>query len=69
MSFCPHPEKAVHRTKAAALKARASVEAQHGIQVGLEPYRCGDHWHLGHRRKLSRFERRMKKALRKAGPS
>lgn len=65
--ICPHPEKAVHRTKAGALKARSSLEAARGIDLGLAPYRCGDHWHLGHSRKLSKFERRMKRAMRKGG--
>lgn len=52
MSVCPHPEKQRHRSRAAALKARDSAERVHGIELGLEPYRCVcGVWHLGHKRK------------------
>ncbi|UUW88382.1 hypothetical protein [Pimelobacter simplex] len=48
---CPHPEKHRHATQAAALLAQASLERSRGIDLSLAPYPCGDHWHLGHRKK------------------
>jgi len=63
--ICPHPEKTAHRTKAAALKARSSLETARGIDLALKPYPCGDHWHLGHSRKLSKLERRVRRAMRR----
>lgn len=55
---CPHPEKQRHATKRAALKARDSLERERGIDLGLIAYRCDDHWHLGHRHKRNRWERK-----------
>lgn len=46
---CPHPEKQRHRTRKAAEKARAAVERTSSVDPGLRPYKCGEHWHLGHR--------------------
>lgn len=51
MSDCPYPEKQRHKSFPAALAARDSLEAERGIDLGLRPYRCGDHWHLGHKSK------------------
>lgn len=49
---CPHPEKHAHRSFRAALKARDSLEAADGIDLGLRPYRCPcGAWHLGHKHK------------------
>lgn len=55
MSACPHPEKQRHHNRAAATKARDSLERDKGIELGLEPYRCTcGAWHLGHKRKKRR---------------
>lgn len=46
---CPHPDKVKYRSEKAA---RAGVKAMRGKRDGGEPlhtYRCGDHWHVGHR--------------------
>lgn len=55
---CPTPEKQVHRSQRAALKARDSLECDRGIDLGLKPYRCGGHWHLGHQHKRNWLEKR-----------
>ena len=55
---CPSPEKVPHRNFRAAIKARDALEAEKGIDIALRPYRCGDHWHLGHKQKLNQLERR-----------
>lgn len=57
MNECPHPEKHRHRSRGAAWNALASIDRAEGVDLGLKPYRCGDHWHLGHSRKRSRLER------------
>jgi len=57
MSDYPHPEKAAHSSRRAALKARTSLEHARGIDLALKPYRCGDHWHLGHSSGRGRFGR------------
>lgn len=62
---CDHPEKIRHRTKRDALRARDELERAKGIDLGLGAYHCGDHWHLGHRRKQSSFERAMKRRLKR----
>lgn len=69
---CPHPEKQRHRSFTAALKARDHLEANEGIDIGLRPYRCEDHWHLGHQQKpvgeagLRRVLKRSNKPRRRA---
>ena len=62
MSGCASPEKHRHRSQRAALKARDELERDKGIDLGLRPYRCGDHWHLGHKHKTTWLERRYRKA-------
>lgn len=57
---CPHPEKQRHASLPAALKARESLEAERGMDLALRPYRCEDHWHLGHLRKSTRLERKIR---------
>lgn len=50
MSDCPHPEKRRHDTYQAAVGHRRAIEKREGrIDIALKPYRCGDHYHLGHR--------------------
>lgn len=64
-TVCPHPEKTAHRSFRAAIKARDSLEAVHGIDIALRPYRCVcGAWHLGHRGKNSqpRWMRRRRNA-------
>jgi hypothetical protein len=67
---CPHPEKHRHASFRAALKARDELESDKGIDLGLRPYRCDDHWHLGHKSKptaerwLAGMARRRKAASR-----
>lgn len=63
---CDHPEKQRHTSRKAALKALASLEAKNGIDLTLSPYRCGDHWHLGHRHKALTFEQWDRKMRRRA---
>lgn len=46
---CPHPEKHRHVSKAAALKHLEVMDRTKEVDLGLKPYPCGDHWHLGHR--------------------
>lgn len=58
--ICPHPEKVAHRSCGAALKARESLDDP--ADLALRPYRCGDHWHLGHRRPSPRMQ--LKQSLR-----
>jgi hypothetical protein len=48
---CPTPEKIPHRSKYAAIVARDELERVKGIDLGLKPYPCNGHWHLGHRHK------------------
>lgn len=61
MTDCPHPEKHRHRSLKAALRARESLERERGIDLALRPYRCGDHWHIGHKSKPERSYRRWRK--------
>lgn len=63
---CPQPEKQRHASRRAAEKALVSLEAARGIDLGLRPYRCGDHWHLGHRHKGLTFEKWDRKMRRRA---
>lgn len=60
---CAHPEKQRHASLPAALKARASLETEKGIDLALRPYRCGDHWHLGHKRKSTWLERKIRSEI------
>lgn len=63
MTACPFPDKHRHRTFNDALTARDSLEQARGIDIGLRPYRCGNHWHLGHRQDAR--NRRLRNALRR----
>lgn len=60
MSACPHPEKQAHRSRKAAEKALASLDGAKGTDLTLRPYRCGDHWHLGHRAKAKTLEQKIR---------
>lgn len=46
---CPHPEKHRHATEGGALKHLQKMDRTKGVDLGLRPYPCGDHWHLGHK--------------------
>lgn len=46
---CAQPEKHRHKSLRAALKARDALETERGVDVALRPYKCGDHWHIGHK--------------------
>ena len=46
---CPHPEKHRHVSKAAALAQLDSMYRAGKADLGLRPYPCEDHWHIGHR--------------------
>ncbi|HRD59366.1 hypothetical protein [uncultured Nocardioides sp.] len=49
MSECPTPRKIRHKTHAAAVSQIMSIKAREGRNDNtLKPYRCGDHWHIGH---------------------
>jgi hypothetical protein len=50
MPPCPHPEKRVFRSKAAAARYFRRIRLPAGEKDRLRPYRCqaGDHWHLAH---------------------
>lgn len=66
---CLHPEKQRHPSWRAALKARDHLEANEGVDIGLRPYRCGEHWHLGHRTKpltFAQWDRKMRRKKRGA---
>ena len=59
---CPHPEKHAHKSKAAAIAARDSLERAKGIDLALKPYRCVcNAWHLGH--PSTKPETRLRRAL------
>lgn len=65
--LCPHPEKQRHRSRAAANKAMARLEANEGIDLALRPYRCVcGTWHLGHHSKALTFEKWDRKMRRRA---
>ena len=47
---CPTPTKVKHRDRDAAWDQIMAIKAAegHGDKY-LRPYRCGDHWHTGHK--------------------
>jgi hypothetical protein len=53
MTDCPHPEKHRHVSCAAALVHLEVMDGAGKADLTLKPYRCGDHWHLGHKSKGS----------------
>ena len=62
--MCAYPEKQRHPSFDAALKARDSLEQARGIDIALRPYRCEDHWHLGHKHKpltFAAWDRKMRR--------
>ena len=60
---CPHPEKHRHSSRRAAEKALAAFDRTGRADPALRPYKCGDHWHLGHRSGGS-IETQLKRALK-----
>lgn len=58
------PKKQYHRTKAEAYSHYHSLKKTYGetMTPWLEPYPCGDHWHVG--RDWRRFNKQLKNALR-----
>lgn len=62
---CPQPDKVRYPTKARATGAQKAWEIRNGPELGLRPYKCGDHWHLGHRNKNASgtLETRIRRAL------
>lgn len=60
MTDCPHPEKHRHASRKAAEKALANYDQDKGPDLGMAPYRCGHHWHLGHRRKAKTLDQKLK---------
>jgi hypothetical protein len=65
VSGCKWPGKQRHASKQAALAAiRQLYRAQRG-NPDLEPYPCGDHWHVGHG--AAHFQQRIRKAVRGRG--
>ena len=58
------PNKEYHRTKKEAYDHYLSLRHTFGEQQmspWLEPYQCGDHWHIG--RNWRRFNKQLKNAL------
>lgn len=53
MSTCPHPEKRRHPTEA---DAWAHATTRHPDDLTLRPYRCGGHWHVGHKSKKTSIQ-------------
>lgn len=60
---CPHPEKHRHVSKAAALVHLESMDRAGRADLTLEPYPCGDHWHLGNKSRGS-TNQQIKSAIR-----
>lgn len=61
---CAWPDKYRHATEGAAWGAIRSLREDTGREAAdLRPYRCGDHWHVGHDRRA--LEKRIRKALRR----
>jgi hypothetical protein len=60
---CPHPEKHRHVSQAAAWAALESLDKAGKRDLTIRPYRCGDHWHTGHKGAGS-VDRQLKQALR-----
>lgn len=46
---CPTPTKRRHKSRERAAAQILSIrEAEGHVDKHLRPYRCGDHWHVGH---------------------
>ena len=51
MSGCPTPTKTEFPSEHQAKRALRSIKNPHGV---MHPYRCGNHWHLGHNDRVDR---------------
>lgn len=56
---CPYPEKKRYASKRAARRGRVGIYENRADGGGqLVAFRCGDHWHVGHRSRESWRDRR-----------
>lgn len=59
---CPNPQKIQHESEPVAWVHAKSLRRK-GASVDVKPYRCGNHWHVGHSKES--LGKRIRWALRR----